>query len=218
MKQDHPDFIEVMHREHTTIEADRADVFAKVAGSSLFHGQAALQKAQEVAALVADLKSYGVTESRIRLQNVRAETAGGALGRSSSATYWLKIESVTLDQLADVIGIVTSRKHAALEEVDWLYPDDTPIFDSMRERCLKRLPLQAQKIAEQLKVRLLGVWELDEERNDGTNRYQTVGALASVKKARSQAVTAEDFGLEVSHVKKMELTLRAKYRISAFEG
>ena len=220
-EMEHPDYIEVLSTHRAVLEADRADVIVKVAGSSLFHGQAALQKAQEVAALVADLKAYGVAESQIRLQNVRAETSGGTLTRSSSATYWLLIQDVALAKFADVLGIVTGRKNAAFEDLHWRYPDHTAVFDGLREQCLERIAVQAGQVARSLNVRLLGVYELTERQDDDSRGYVT--GLASVKKARQQSlavpqVTQEDLGLEVSHAKELELTLRAKYRISEFEN
>lgn len=212
----HPDYIAVSHTERTVVEADRADIFLRISGSSLFYGQAALSQAREVAELVARLKAYGIQEAQIRLQSVQAQTSGSTLSRSSSATYSLRIEDVKLDQIADVTGFITERKNATFDHLTWRYPPFEPMMDEMRLRCLEGLRRQAKQIVEGLQVKLLGVWELDEQRNEEFNGHsQVFRGLAEGTRARR--ITQDDFGLEISHTQELTLTLKAKFRISAFE-
>jgi hypothetical protein len=119
-----PDTIKVSASHKEEIFADRADLFVTVKGSSLVSGNEAMKKAKEVSQLVEALTSYGLSPEAIQLQGVRIESSSGALLKSSSATYRLKIECKKLDQLAELLDIVASQKNASLERFQWKYPED----------------------------------------------------------------------------------------------
>src|SRR5512146_963581 len=113
-----PDTIRISALQREEIEATFADLFVTVKGSSLVSGDAALKKAKEVSQLVEELTRYGLAAEAIHLQSVHAETSSGALLRSSSATYRLRIRCEKLEQFADLLGIITNQKNATFERVD----------------------------------------------------------------------------------------------------
>src|SRR4030067_2080821 len=105
--------ISASHREE--IFASHADLFVTVRGSSVVSGNEAMKKAKEVSALVEALTRFGLPAENIHLQGVYAETSSGVLLKSSSATYRLKIRCEKLEQIAELLDIVTSQKNATLE-------------------------------------------------------------------------------------------------------
>lgn len=219
---EHPDVIEVATSKQIEVEADRVDVFVTMRGSSLVTGQSALNKAREVAQLVAELKEFGLDEAQIKLQSVHAETQSGMLGKTSSAMYALKIDGVAVDQLPEILGIVTAQKNATLNSLSWRYPDDDAARDALLDACLERTNAKARRIATQLGVQLLGVYEMNEttNRNDrpwqvGASQSEEMDMLPSMPRAR---VSSQELGLAVSHSKTIEVGVTVKYRVSAFDS
>src|SRR5262245_26538768 len=120
-----PDTLKVSAAHKEEISANRADLFVTVRGSSLVSGDAAMKKAKEVNQLVEALTNLGLSSEAIHLQGVHIETSSGALLKSSSATYRLRIQCEKLDQLAELLDAIASQKNALLERIEWKYPEET---------------------------------------------------------------------------------------------
>lgn len=216
-----PDLIKVSENGRTEIAADRADLFVTIRGSSLVTGREALKRAREVSALVADLAAYGIDESSVFVQGVHAEVSSGLLGRSSSARYALKVRCARLDTLPDVLGIVTGQKTASLDRVEWGYGDTSDAKERLATECLARAARRAERIAEGLGVRLLGVHTYGEQLADTESPYAITAPQSLQAKSFRGAparMTSEDLGLEVSHFKTLEIRVDVEYRISGFDA
>ena len=214
----HPDTIAIETAQNARVEANRADIFASVAGASLFSGAVALQKAREVAELVAALQTIGIEESQIKIEGIRAQNHSGTFSKVSSVNYALKIENVPLARIADAVGIITSAKNAVLGHLDWKFADETPLRDEMRAKCLKDALERAQNIAQTLGVRLIGIYELNEEwegtQNTSSTHRQTVySGDAMMARAR---VSEAEMGLAVSHAEEVEMKIAIQFRVSEF--
>jgi len=210
---DHPDIIEVSATRRVEIEADRAHLHVSIHGSSLVTGQAALNKAREVAQLVADLKAFGIEEASIKLQGVHAETQSGMLGKSSSATYDLKIADVEIAKVADVLGVVTGQKNNVLRLLEWRYADDEDARDRLLQAAIERAQQKAQRVAQALSVRVLGVYELSEAWNDEPVRHSANDSMIAGGPMRAR-MSSEDLGLAVSHSKTLQVEVHIKLRVS----
>src|SRR5688500_4146032 len=92
------------------LSATHAELQVTVKGSSIVGGDQAMKKAKEVNQLVEALINFGLKSEAISLQGVHIETASGALLKSSSATYLLKIRVEDLNQLAELLDIISSQK------------------------------------------------------------------------------------------------------------
>ena len=210
--------VTVSHEEE--IEADHADLFVTIRGASLFTGQAALTKAREVAQLVAALQAVGISDSEIRLQGVRADVTSGVLGKTSSATYSLKIRCARLEMLAETLGAITSQKNTSLQSLVWGYADNEEQKLQWLDACIAQANAKAQRVAAGLEVRLLGVVSFSETYTDPeagvSPRSQSDGF--GVSRARNPSTFTEDLGMEVSHTKTIKLTISVTYRVSAFEA
>src|SRR6185436_2987103 len=152
-----PDTIKVsaLHREE--IYANHADLFVTVKGSSVVSGDQALKKAKEVNQLVEALtrpalsggEGFGLSPEAIHLQGVHIETSSGVLLKSSSATYRLKVQCEKLEQLADILDILASQKNAALERIQWKYPEEAARERGM-DAVLQKAKSKAEKVARSL--------------------------------------------------------------------
>src|SRR5512141_1513475 len=112
-----PDTIKVSAFHKEEIFASYANLYVTVKGSSIISGNEAMKKAREVSQLVEALTRFGLSPDSIQLQGVRIDTASGALLRSSSASYGLKIKTETLDQFPGLLNIIAEQKNAAVERV-----------------------------------------------------------------------------------------------------
>jgi hypothetical protein len=197
------------------VQSDRADLFVTIKGKSLVTGQEAFKRAIEVRQLVEGLTGFGLSESDIFLEGVQAEVTTGVISKSSSATYRLRICCHNLDNLADILGIITSQKNTNLTQLLWKYSNPEQLQSRLLETGLTKLKQKAEIIATALDVDLLGIASfeeqyLDSEASPPVARMQL--ELAATERARR--ITKEDLGLEVSHSKQVTLKLTATYRVS----
>ncbi|HEX9997848.1 MAG TPA: SIMPL domain-containing protein [Abditibacterium sp.] len=216
---DSPDIITIEVAQKAKVEANRAHMFVSVAGASLLSGAMALQKAREVAELVATLRTIDIAESQVKVETVRAQTQSGTFSKSSSVIYALRIENVPLERIADAIGAITSAKNATLDLIEWHFADETPLRDDLRDQCLKTAIKRAQSVAQTLGVRLLGVHKLNEDWR-GTQdetvpprrvRQQSLGLL-------NAKVSEPELGMAISHADQVSLKLTIQFRVSEFEN
>jgi uncharacterized protein YggE len=217
MKQ--PDTITIEVDEADEVFADSADLFVTIKGKSLVTGREAFKKAGEVRELVEGLTAYGVAEADILLQSVQADVSSGIIGKQSSATYRLRIKCRQLDQLADILGIITKQQNTDLNRIYWRYEEIEAVRAELLEKCLSRAKLKAEKVAASLKVELLGVHSFEEYISDveleAAHAPPTPVAAAARKGAFGPpTVTKEQLGLSVSHSKRAIVQVTVKYRVS----
>jgi uncharacterized protein YggE len=212
--QSNPDVIVITAKHEALLEAERAELRVVVQGSSLITGRAALRKAKEVSKLVQELALVGIGEGQIRLEGVQAEVSSGLLGKSSSASYTLRIHCDDLEQLADVLGAVTQGKNARLEQIVWRYPDSAEQQAVWLGQCIARANTRAFAAAAALGTRIVGVHRLSEERLDEESPQRGAPQFAAISRARTASV---DLGFELSEQKRALLRVVIEYLIEGFE-
>ncbi|MCE9644592.1 MAG: SIMPL domain-containing protein [Chloroflexi bacterium] len=209
-----PDTIKIstMHKEE--ILASHADLIVTVKGSSIVGGNEALKKAREVSQLVEELTGFGVPAGNVHLQGVRVETSSGALLKSSSASYRLRVRCDDLDQIAGLLDIITSQKNAALERIDWKYPEEEARERGL-ESALMKAGSKADKVAAALGVKLLGVYDLIENSfdEDAPAMFQP---QARMMKSGGAPAVEPNLGMDIQHGKTIHVNVDIWYRISAF--
>lgn len=208
-----PDTIKVSALHKEEIFADRADLFVTVKGSSLVSGDQAMKKAKEVSQLVDALTGLGLSPEAVQLMGVRIETVSGALLKSSSAVYRLKVKCGKLDQFAELIDIIASQKNATLERVEWKYPEDAAREKGL-EVTLEKAKARAEKVAASLGVKLLGVYDFMENTYDEERPPMHFQAMEM--KARAASAPEPSLGMEIQHSKTVTVTVDIWYRVSAF--
>ena len=173
-----------------------------------------MKKAKEVSQLVDELIRFGISAENIHLQGVHVETSSGALLKSSSASYRLRVRCDVLSQIADLLDIITSQKNAALERIDWKYPEE-----EARERglasALVKAKSKADKVAAALGVKLLGVYDFLE--NSFDEEAPIMFQAQAMMKSRASAPLAEpSLDMVVQHGKTIHVNVEIWYRVSAF--
>ena len=209
-----PDTIKVSAYNREEILASHADLFVTVRGSSVFSGNEAIKKAREVSELVDELTRLGISTENIHLQGVHIESSSGALLKSSSAIYRLRIRSEKLEQVAELIDIFASQKNATLERIDWKYPEETA-HERGLEAALVKAKVKAEKIAAIMGVKLLGVYDFIE------NTYDQEAPIpfqpqAVMMKSRMAESAEPSLGMEIQHSKTVQVNVEIWYRVSEF--
>ncbi len=212
-----PDTIKISAAHKEEISANHADLHVTVKGSSIVSGEEALKKAKEVNQLVEALTSFGVKNEAVLLQGVRVENVSGALLKSSSAVYRLKIHCDDLNMFAGILDIIASQKNASLERLEWKYDED-----GARERVLKavieKAKAKAERVAASLGVKLLGVYDFIENTFDEEtpSMFQPQMMATRGAKLTAAAMPEPSLGMDIQHSKTVHVNVDIWYRVSEF--
>jgi uncharacterized protein YggE len=212
-----PDTIKVsaLHREE--IFASYANLYVTVKGSSLVSGNEAMKKAREVSQLVEALDRFGLGSEAIQLQGVHIQAASGALLKSSSAVYRLKVKSETVDQIAGLLDIIAEQKNAMLERIEWKFDEDQARERGL-EAAISKGKAKAEKVAASLGVNLLGVYEFMENAFDEERPPMPFQAMEMSMKARSAPSAEPSLGMDIQHSKTIQVHVDLWYRVSGLQN
>ena len=210
-----PDTIKISTSHKEEIFATHADLHVTVKGSSIVSGEEAMKKAKEVTLLLEALSRLGIKEEAFSLQGVHIEGASGMLLKSSSAAYRLKIRCDDLNQLAEMLDVISSQKNTTLERIEWKYNEDEARERGLNE-ALEKAKAKAQKVAASLSVKLLAVYDFIENAYDEEPPARMYQSQAQMVK-RSSAVTSEpNLGMDIQHSKTIHVNVDIWYRVSEF--
>ena len=210
-----PDTIKVSASHREEITANRADLFVTVKGSSVVSGDQAMKKAREVSQLVEALTSFGLDSEAVHLQGVHIETTSGTLLRSSSAIYRLKIQCDKLDQLAEILDIISSQKNATMERIAWKYNEDEAREHGLLT-ALEKAKSKADKVAKSLGVKILGVYDLIESNFDEEMPYPQFAAQGMAMRSVAKSAPEPSLGMDIQHGKTITVNVDIWYRVSSF--
>jgi uncharacterized protein YggE len=210
-----PDTIKVSAFHKEEIFASHANLYVTVKGSSIVSGNEAMKKAKEVSQLVEALTHFGLSPDAIQLQGVRIETASGALLKSSSAVYSLKIKAEKLDQIAGLLDIIAEQKNASMNRIEWKYPEDAAREHGLGAAITKG-KAKAEKVAASLGVKLLGVYDFIENAFDEERPPMHFQAMEMAPMARAKGAAEQpSLGMDVQHSKTIHVTVDIWYRVSS---
>ena len=201
------------------IAADRADLLVTIKGSSLVTGSAALKKAKEVNQLVTALLAVGVKEDEIGLQDIQVENNNGALIRTTSASYTLRIHCSKLDLLAEIFGAIGNHKTLTLDHLTWRYPDPKPMRMEWLESCIAEARDRAGRIAAALGVKLLSLENFAEVWNDPEETRTDLALTRGKLYEHGIAAHARpvNLGFSLSHSKVVEQRVDLSYVVNRRE-
>jgi len=209
-----PDTIKVSASHREEIFASHANLYVTVKGSSVISGNEAMKKAKEVSQLVEALTRFGLSPEAVQLQGVRIETASGALLKSSSATYHLKVKSEKLEQLTGLLDIIAEQKNATLERIEWRYPEEAARERGL-ESTIEKAKAKAEKVAASLGVKLLGVYDFMENTFDEERPPMPFQAMEMSMKTRAAASAEPSLNMEIQHSKTVHVNVDVWYRVSS---
>lgn len=207
-----PDTIKVSAFHKEEIFASHANLYVTVKGSSIVSGNEAMKKAREVSQLVDALTRFGLSPDAIHLQGVRIETSSGTLLKSSSAIYRLKVKTEKVDQLAELLDIITEQKNATLEQIEWRYPEDQARENAL-EAAIANAKAKAEKVAASLGVQLLGVYDFMENTFD-QETPAPFAAQSFMMKARAEVADEPNLNMDIQHSKTVQVNVDIWYRVS----
>jgi len=205
--------IEVFGTYHEELAADSADIFVNVAGSSLFTGRAALTQAKEVAAIVQSLKAAGLEDDAIEVVSVRAEVRSGLLGKTSSASYDLKVHCAELEQLPALLGAVTGAKNATLDRLAWCYPSGTEVEGRLLAAAASIARHKATAIASSLGVSVGALCEAREITQHDAPELAPRFAAPGTEVLRFRSSEPVELGVQLQHRKKVTREIRLRYTV-----
>ncbi|MFN8383570.1 MAG: SIMPL domain-containing protein [Anaerolineales bacterium] len=210
-----PDTIKITASHKEDISATHADLHVTVKGSSIISGAEAMKKAKEVTLLLEAMSRLGIKDEAFSLQGVHIEGASGMLLKSSSAAYRLKIRCEDLNQLAEMLDVISSQKNAALERIEWKYDEE-----EARERgltaAMEKAKDKAQKVAASLNVKLLGVYDFIENAYDQEAPVLMYQPQAQMVKRGGGPAPEPSLGMDIQHNKTLFVNVEIWYRVSAF--
>jgi uncharacterized protein YggE len=212
------DTITVSATAREEVAAHQADLVLLIKGSSFVRGSAALSKAREVQQLVGELQKLNLPPDSFVVEDVRLEVSSGMALKSSAAQYQLRVRRVPVDDVVDVLGVISGAKNVVLNALEWRYPDDDTMRNGWLAACLRRAMLKAQVCAETLGVRLIGVAALSETLSD--EHQPTRQLIQSAPKSRSYvaAFGREEGDLPLGQRKQVEIRVEVSYRVSPLEA
>ncbi|MBK6793847.1 MAG: SIMPL domain-containing protein [Anaerolineales bacterium] len=209
-----PDTIKVSASHKEEVFATHADLHVTVKGSSLLSSNEAMKKAKEVNQLLEALKQVGVKEEAVTLQGVNVSTSSGAVLKSSTASYRLKIRCEDLAKFAEILDVISSQKNATLTQTEWKYDEDAA-REALLLTTLEKAKSKAAKIAQAMGVKLLGVYDLMENTYD----EELAMPFQAQAKAAFRSAPAEpepSLGMDVQHSKTIHVNVDIWYRVSEF--
>lgn len=212
-----PDTIKISVSHYEEIFASHANLYVTVKGSSVVSGDEAMKKAREVSQLVEALTGFGLGSEAIQLLGVHIESAGGALLRSSSATYRLRVRLDNLDRMAELLDIVASQKNAALERIEWKYPEDEARERGL-EAAIEKGKAKAEKVAASMGINLLGVYDFMENTFDEERPPMPFQAMEMSMKSRAPVPDQPSLNMDIQHSKTIHVNVDIWYRVSPFPG
>ena len=208
-----PDTIKVSAFHKEEIFASHADLHVTVKGSSIVSGDQAMKKAKEVSQLVEAVTRFGLGQDAIHLQGVHIEAASGALLKSSSAVYRLKMKTEKVEQIAGLLDIIADQKNATLEQIEWKYPEDEA-RDHALESAIVKGKAKAEKVAAALGVKLLGVYDFIENAFDQEAPIP-YAAQSLMMKTRAAVADEPNLNMDVQHSKTIQVNVDIWYRVSS---
>ncbi len=209
-----PDTIKVSATHEEEIFAVHADLYVVVKGEAVIGGNEALKKAKETNQLLEALSRIGIAEEATTLQGVSISASSGALLKSSSASYRLKIHCADLTKFAEILDAIAAQKNASLTRTQWKYDEDA-LREETLLAALKKAQSKAARAAQTLGVTLLGVYEMTENSYD--DEATPAPYLMQAKALRADAALAEpSLEMDVRHSKIMRVNVDVCYRVSAF--
>ncbi len=210
-----PDTIKISATAREEISATHADLLVTVKGSSLVSGREALKKAREVSHIVEELTKLGISNEHIQLQGVFIESSTGAVTKSSSATYRLRIRCEKLDLIPDLLEVITKQKNSGLERIEWKYLEEAALQRNL-EAAISKAKVKAEKTAGTLGVSLLGVYDFIENIMDEEVPHPYLQAQPASRSLGITPAGPPALGMDIHHTKSVQINVDIWYRVSAF--
>jgi uncharacterized protein YggE len=210
-KHDSIDFVETVEEE---IEARGVVLQVTVKGSSWFTGEAALTKAAEVAKLVDALRGAGLVEQTISVRSIALQQTSGVIGKSSSASYTLKIKCDNLELLPEVLGAITGAKNVTLDSMQWTYGDMSEKEAEWAAKAVEQANRKAARIAQAMQCDLDGLSQCSVASLDLAVPMRGFGRPSEDYEPSARMSRTVNIGTSLVHTKMAGVRLTLRYRVA----
>jgi uncharacterized protein YggE len=206
------DLINITVGDTYRVKADGAKLHVQVRGSSLMSAKMAFTKAKEVAALVGQLQTAGLSLEDIEIEGVHVEVASGSIMKTSEASYTLCATCASLDLLPSILSVISTQKQATLHRVEWVYSDEDFQRDEWLEALIEKAKAKALTVSKALGVRIVALHTFTE------NTHSPVDAIrVDLGHVRSMQSKNVDLGIDINHSKEISLQVDVQYRVSSIQ-
>jgi uncharacterized protein YggE len=111
------------------------------------------------------------------------------------------------------MDIIAEQKNATLERIEWRYPEEEALQRGL-EAAIEKGKAKAEKVAEALGVKLLGVYEFMENAFDEERPPMPFQAMEIRVKARG-AADEPSLSMDIQHSKTIQVNVDIWYRVSS---
>jgi uncharacterized protein YggE len=202
--------LRVTTTETLDVEATRAKLHVRVEGETFAFGNAALQRSREIAELVSRLKTLGVADEDVSVKGVNAKMQQGTFMKGTRVSFSLVINIKTLEMLPDVLGVITTAKHAELERLEWVFEDEAARLElaaQAMKKALGKATIMANAVSHEISgiravsdsstmpdakgVAFGGDWVTEERQRAATMKRIDVGTEFKASREISATVTVD---------------------------
>jgi uncharacterized protein YggE len=148
--------LRVTEKASAEITAIRANLHITVEGEHAVFGNAALDKAKELKALVAALRQIPDFEFEIVVKSVRIHSQSGWLSKSSRGVYSIVIQCHNIAAIGDVLGAIAGGSNISMTGLEWVFDEDKAKIELIRAAMSKCL-IKATNMAEVVKHEIVQI-------------------------------------------------------------
>lgn len=198
--------------ETAEVEASRARLHVRVEGETFVFGNAALSRSREVAELVSRLKTLGLTDDDLSLKGVSAKVNQGVLVKGTRVSFSLAATIRALEILPEVLGAITTAKHAELERLEWVFDDEAARLDLVA-RATKKALEQATVMARAVGHEIAGIRALSDSSAmpEAKNLSFGAGDWTGQERARVSRESRVDLGTEFRATREISAYVTADF-------
>lgn len=214
----HP-IIQVTESASKEIQAISAILRINVYGENAIYGNAALDKAKEIADLSRLLKSKMKEGETLQYESMQVMGETGIISKTTKVLYKLKL-SCSLESLPSALAITAEGKSIHLERIEWQYDEFSTICDLV-EKSAAKAKEKAIRMAGSLGYKLGHLRSMSDsvESADGTITFnderQNYGLSdASARRSRRVVMSENDFGAEIRGTKKVAVSVTAVFDVN----
>ena len=138
------------------IAASAAKLHINVEGETFLFGNAALNRSKVLKDLLEKLKEFGATDSDFNVKSVSTRVDAGLLTKTTKADFKLEFRVTDLAKIPDFLGVITTTKNVALEQLEWVFELDAVMLE-LSAKAMKQAFNKAQAMANAVGHAVIGI-------------------------------------------------------------
>lgn len=210
-----PGVMRVTATEKADVLATSVKFHVVVKGEKLLFGNAALEKSQDVRALVDDLKVLGAQDKDFEIKSITSRSNSGIFGKDSRVEYHLVVKQDDLSMVGEFLGAISDRPGTVSSSLEWVFDDDSVVAD-LAARALVKAKIKAQKMAQAVEQKILGISACSDTWSMPEVYYDALPSAPAQQSLRAKASDMKliDVGTEFKATKPISVTVTVDFFIS----